>query len=234
MKVIKNILEILDSVGIEEVIFEPTEEGTRLRGSNKDQNVVVFHEIPDEIVESPMGLQSVKGLLSRINLFDDDKANMDFEVSGDSVANILIKQGRKKASYKCNEPEHIVAPKRIPGEMNMDSPLSFNGDYVDYLGQAFSSMGYTGEKAERSISIGIKDSTMSINVYDGEDDSFNDNIEVESDDVDTASWEVVPFQRVMKQSVLGSTDRTARFTITEHGVAVFDVAGINIIVAPIA
>lgn len=234
MHVIKNVLETLDSVGIEEVIFEPTENGTLLRGSNKDKNVVVFHEIPDEITEHPMGIQSVKGLLSRLNLFETDKAQMAFTEAGDAIGNITIKQGRKKASYKCIEPEHVHAPKRIPGDIDMSKCITFDKEYVEYLSQAFSSMGYTGDKSERTVSIGVRDNNLSLNIFDGEDDSFNDTIEIEHDDIDTSSWEVVPFQRVMKQSVACSASLEANFVITEHGVVVFDVSGISIIVAPVA
>jgi len=236
MDTIKHVLEVLSSVGVEETVFEPTDDGkTQIRGSNKDRTIIVFDTIDEQIGKHPMGVQSVKGLLSRIQLFDDSKASIEYEDSDDVVTNIKVKQGRKKVSYRCADPSSVIAPKKVPGDMDEEDRIAFDKEYTDYLSQAIASMSYTGDKAERTISISVSDEgTASVSIFDGEDDSFTDEISVEYDKTDKASWEVVPFQRVMKQSVERSDDDQCTLFVTEHGVAVFDVDILKIIVAPVA
>lgn len=234
MNSIKHVLEVLTSVGIDEVVFEPTDSGgTKLRGANKDQNIIVFDTIDENITDHPMGVQSVKGLLSRIQLFDDSKASIEFEDNDELITDIKVKQGRKKVSYRCAAPSNVLAPKRVPGDFDSDDRIELEKEYTDYISQAISSMSYTGDKAERTISIGVEDNSATFNIFDGEDDSFSDVKTVDYPDSDKAYWEVVPFQRVMKQSVEQSTEGKASFFITEHGIAVFSVSNLKIIVAPV-
>lgn len=231
---LKTLLEVLTSVGVEEAVFEPSEEGTLIRGANKDRSVIIYHTIPDSLLECPMGIQSVKGMLSRLELFDSTKSAITTSTHNDLISDLTVKQGRKKASYKCASPSMLAVPKKVPGDLSIVKEIKFEKEYVDYLSQAIAAMSYTGNKQERSISLAVKDNEMELTIFDGEDDSFVDEIKVDDfDDTRKISWDVLPFQRVLKQS-LECRGESASFTISEHGIAVFDLSIINVLVAPIS
>ena len=253
---LKQILETLNSVGINEMVIEPTEKdgvkNTLIRGSNRDRNVVVYHEIPDlNLTDTVIGIQSVNGLLSRINLFDEAKASIELDVTGAMVGTILVKQGRKKATYRCADPSTLNAPSRIPGELkvSLDNAIMLSKDNVNFLGQAISSMSLTGNKEERNITMQVEDGNLTVKIVDGEDDSFTEVMEgVGGDNTERGVWDVGSFLRVMKKSsetsdiafrrIIGSDaeveDGGVLFSISEFRVAVFAVADLDILVIPVA
>ncbi|MDA3806884.1 MAG: hypothetical protein PF440_03135 [Thiomicrorhabdus sp.] len=233
----KTILTELSSVGIDEVVFDHMDKGTRVRGSNQEKTVVVYFEIPIIFCDKSIGIQSVNGLLSRINLFDETKASISLvEDNNGDIGTINVKQGRKKASYRCNDPRKVNAPSRVPGDLALtnENVISFDKEYVTYLSTAISAMSYTGTKAERTISVQIEDDNATVAVFDGLDDTFTDVIEtVGAINTDRAVWEVIPFSRVMKQSVSAPSNAdSAKFCITEHGIAVFGLENLDIVVVP--
>ena len=231
---LKTLLEVLSSVGVEEAVVEPSEDGTLVRGANKDRSVIIYHTIPDSLLECPMGIQSVKGMLSRLELFDSAKSAITTTTHNDLISDLTVKQGRKKASYKCAEPSALTVPKKVPGDLSIVKEITFDKAYVDYLSQAITAMSYTGSKQERSISISVKGGDLELTIFDGEDDSFVDEMKVDDfEDTKKISWDVQPFQRVLKQS-LECRGESAAFTISEHGIAVFDLSLINVLVAPIS
>ncbi len=236
IKLLKNVLSVMDGVGINEAVLEPNSSGgTRIRAANKDRNIIVFDEISDHLVDMPMGIQSVRGLLSRINLFDAEKASMTFTDNGEIIRESTIKMGRKRAGFKFARPDKLGVPKMIPGDLSMETFISFSDEYVKYLSTAITAMSYTGDKKERTISLLTEgDDSAIINIYDGEDDSFNDTIEDCPISVsEKASWEVVPFERVLKSAVDWSETNTAKLSVTEHHIAVFEVGTIKVMVGPI-
>lgn len=229
----------ISSVGIEELVIEPCEEDdqkTRFRGANKERSVVVYDSKDFSLTDVPMGILSVKALLSRISLFDVSKAKAETEKNNDVISKISLKQGRKKANYQCSDPSYLQVPKKIPGNLESDNKIVLNKEMVDHISQAVASMSLTGSKEERYISISVSDNTMTVTISDGESDAFTDVVSLDAtiEDVAKASWDVVSFQRVMKKASELSEDHSASFHITEHGVIVFVVGNFNIIVVPMA
>lgn len=233
---LKTILEVLDQVGITEAVIEPGKKPntTLIRAASKDTNIVVFDEIEGELTPTPIGIQSVKGFLSRLSLFDVEKAAMSMENhrSDEYVSSSQIKEGRRKATFRCAPPRTLNVPHEIP--LSEDSEfIELLPDYVDYLSGAISSMSYTGDKRERTISMRVEDNDLHINIFDGEDDCFDDIMsDVGIDELPSGSWDVAPFQRVMKQSMQHDEDKVARVTITDYRVALFQVGVINVMVSP--
>lgn len=230
---VKELLRVMDKVGISEVVFEPTDEGkTRLRGANREKNITIFDEVDVSLVDLPMGIQSVKGLLSRVSLFDEDKASMTTKDNGDIITDITIKEGRKKAGFKSAVPKHLAVPDLVPGALESEERITLEESYVKYLSTAITSMSYTGEKKERTISLTSEDGKAEITIYDGEDDSFQDTLEDSEYNLDdVASWEVVPFERVMKASLEETGDAT--FFVTDHHIAIFDLGIFNVMIVPL-
>lgn len=232
---LSDVLKTMDSVGITEAVFEPNDDGgTLIRAANKDRNIIVFDTIPDEVVDMPMGIQSIKGLLGRIMLFDLDKASLDFRDNGSEISDLTIKQGRKKATFRFADTDKLSVPKRVPQEDTMDGIL-MSKSYVDYINNAIGAMSYTGTKQTQTISIGVESGVAELAVYDGENDSFVDHFDTDASDVGKGTWEVAPFKTVMNQSVKYNDDNEAILSIRPtHKIAVFHVGMIDVMVSPIA
>lgn len=234
--VLAEVLQTLDKVGISEVVFEPDPDNadhTRLRGANKDQNVVIFDTIDEKLVEKPMGVQSVKGLLSRIMLFDLEKASMDFRSTDSEITDLNIKQGRKKASFRFASESSLGVPKKIPGGNNSDV-IEFSQDYIKYLSNAISAMSYTGAKETRTLSISSHEEVLEVSVFDGESDSFVDHLDyTDVEDFDKGVWEVDPFKLVMTQSSSHDDEKAASFCVNlSHKYVIFKVGMVSVLVTP--
>lgn len=230
---LRELLEVLSTVGIEEVVLESSEIGTRIRGSNKEATVVVFHEIEEEMTDgATLAIQSVRGLLSRISLFDMSKASITTDVFDDVVASLTIKQGRKSATYTCAAPNAVHVPKKIPGDLSIVDEIVFGAEYVDHISHAISSMSYTGAKDKKKVSVGIEGNIATLSIFDGESDAFTDEFEVSFPNKRAVSWEVSAFQRVMKQSLAANKDKCI-FSITEYGIAPFSLGIVSVLLVPI-
>lgn len=230
---LRELLEVLSTVGIEEVVLEPSEDGTLIRGSNKEATVVVFHEIEDNMTDgSTLAIQSVKGLLSRIALFDMNKASLIAEDDGELILTLTVKQSRKSATYRCASPGALHVPKKIPGDLGIVNPIVFSSEYVDQISQAISSISQTGAKDKRAISMSVDGGVASLSIFDGESDDFTDQFEVDFPDKRSVSWEAAAFQRVMKQSLSANKDKCI-FSITEYGIAPFSLGVVSVLLVPI-
>lgn len=238
LKSLKQILEVLHSLGVSEAIIEPDDGQTRIRAAHGDGSIVVYDHIDDnDVVDLPMAIQSVNGLLSRLNLFDVNKASADIEDNGNIITDIRIKQGRKKASFRFAEMKNVAVPSQKP-ETTPSDVITFPSDYVKYIGKAISAMSFTGDKKERTISVKGDGGSgvLSISITDGEDDSFDEEIENVNIETERGIWEVIPFQRVMNKSsdYNSHDDGSANFTIDEFGIATFQVGLFSVMVLPMA
>lgn len=235
----KDILEVLNSVGVEEVIFEPTDDnGTRIRGADKHKRIVVFDTIEDELVTASLGIQSVRGIMSRLSLVDLEKASVSLETKdskdGEFVINFAIKQGKKVASYKCANPfnKSLAVPSVIPNT-DAESEINFSAEYTTYLLQALQSLSITGDKEKRYIMMEAKNDVLTLEIFDGEDDSFGDDLEdVVTEDFSPTKWEIEALQRMVKVNTDGGKQGFV-LGITEAGIAVFDMDVISVMIVPL-
>lgn len=236
---LRDVLDELVTIGVDEVVLEPIEgeEGTRFRGANKAQNIIIFDTLEETLVTIPMGIQSVKALHSRMQLFDLSKASVTLDDNDKHIKGITFKQGKKKATYRTANPKLLGVPARIPDADIVGDGIVFTKDYVSYLLNAAQSLSLTGNRDERKLSISVEENEMTLSINDGEDDSFTDVIDVgttntQNINIPKCSWELDPFKRVLKQSSECTVDETARFSITEFGIAIFDMQPLSVIVAP--
>jgi hypothetical protein len=239
IKLTKALLTELSSVGISQMIVDPVEGGTQFRGTNDNRSLILFDTIREELTTSPIGIKSINALLSRINLFDEDKAKIELIDTDEGFCrDIIVKHGRKRVTYRCHEPspKYIQAPKHIPGNFTItaENAIMFNKDYVSYLSTAISAMAYTGDKEERSIKVTANEGVVTVSIFDGSDDSFVDVVEGFDENLKLEGvFDVASFSRVMKQSVNSpSNDGFAVFTISEQGVGVFRLEYMDILVHP--
>lgn len=236
IKRLQTILTTLDAVGISTVTFEPEDGGCRVRGTDKALQVVVFHHLEEDLVEKPMGIQSVKGLLSRLNLFDIDKASVDVQYNDTMATSLQIKLGRKKAGFTFVRPSSVPVPRVVPQSESNTSVIELSESYVDHLTSVIAAMSYTGDKGERYISIAIGDDcSCTLSVFDGEDDSYVDQLaDLTEGEAIRGSWDVPSFNLVMKNSMKLSEDKTARFTLSDLGIAAFQLGEMVALVSPLS
>ncbi|MCI4411746.1 MAG: hypothetical protein JHC38_08770 [Thiotrichales bacterium] len=233
IKHLKPVLSELSFVGISEVVIEPSETGSLLRGSNADKSLLIFFNVTMSITDKPLGVKNVNALLSRINLFDEEKAAIEVINSSEGNIGILnIKQGRKKASYRCHSPSQIQAPRSMPSdvEINDSNAITFSKEYVDQLNQAISSMSYTGEKEKRTVSIKGNGASIEVTIFDGSDDSFVDEVEISGIDC-RGLYDVSPFSKLMKASATHN-EGNAIFSISSNGIGLFRVDLLDVVVHP--
>jgi hypothetical protein len=185
------------------------------------------------VTDAPMGIHSVRGLLSRLNLFDIEKSTAGFTENNGMIKDVVIKQGRRKASFRFAKPTNISAPKAAPASIQSDA-ITFESDYVKNLGKAIAAMAFTGNKEERTISVHGDGGYLRIVISDGEDDSFNEEIEDVNIETERGVWEVLPFQTVMNKAAGVSPDGKSVFTIDQHGIANFDLVLFSAMILPMA
>lgn len=233
IKDLKPVLAELSSVGITEVVIEPADSGSLLRGSNADRSLLIFFTVPMNIATKPLGVKNVNALLSRINLFDEEKASIEPVDSSEGNIGILnFKQGRKKASYRCHAPSQIQAPRSMPSDVqiNDSNSITLSKEWVDQLNGAISSMSYTGEKDKRTVSIKGDGSSIEVTIFDGSDDSFVDEVEIAGIEC-RGLFDVAPFSKLMKASATNN-DGSAIFSISSNGIGLFRVNLLDVVVHP--
>lgn len=182
-----------------------------------------------------MGIHSVRGLLSRLELFDLDKASVSMSDDGDTVNELIIKEGRKRVSYRFSSPSRILAPTTLP-ETGWIVPLSLEAEYVRYLSKVMGSISMTGNKTEQTVSIRALDGSQDVelSIFDGESDSFNETIEIDHDQEASGVWEVAPFQRVLTRSLAANGDGPVTIELDSYRVVTFNLGILDAKVVPMA
>jgi len=237
---IKSLLTTMNEVGIIRCVIEPLENDmTRVRATNKESNIVIYHDFDFSVVDYPVGIQSVPGFLSRIMLFDEEKSAIEVSDNGKIIVSAKIVQGKKEASFRFADPRSsssMPVPSRVPGDLSIDNCIEFSEEYVKHISSVFSAMGYTGDKTKREVGMKTKGDTVTLRVSDGEYDSFTDTIETDGLDINIdgeAVWEVSPFDRLLKASLANSQQKKARFSVNAQHVGVFDLGDIVALAVPL-
>lgn len=233
---LKLVLEDLYSVGIKSVVLDPNNDGdgTLVRASDKDGKVAVYCDSEFSFSDKTIAIQDVSSILSRVNLFDVNKATVEITDNDDYVLELKIKQGRKKTRFRCAPPEALQVPSRVPGDLTIKDGecVVLQRDYVSYITDVISSLSKTVSDTPANVAIEIKDDNLNVTISDGETDSFSDTlVEIGVDDRDKSYWDAIPFSKVIRQSIRESEE--AKFIISkDHGLAVFAVGTVDVIVVP--
>jgi len=236
---LKDILEQLTSLGISEAIIDPiTIDGndhTQVRAGNKDHSILIFDSIEGKLSDKAMAIASVRGLQTRLALFNEDKASVIVTNGSTFVSSIEIKEGKRKASFTMSHPNMILYPKVMPEYEILGDVINFSKEFIDYLMEVFNSISFTGKRENRKISIKSGNGELIINVSDGESDSFTETFpsDVAENDIPTTQWEVEAFKMALKKSSECDVDKKVSFFITNIGTAVMTAQPLSVIVAPI-
>lgn len=234
---LSNVLQIMDSVGVEYAEFTPMEEGgTIVAGRSSSRPIYLLDSVSSDLVPNKVRIRSIKNVLSRIRLFDLTRASVQFVNNNDGslVHHMEMKEGRRKIKTTFEEND-LRIPKVSTNKTNEDSAIILEKEYAEYLTNVMSSISMTGEKEKQFISIGTKDGVTSIEINDGSKDSFVEQIESDSTDTPTTGrWELITVQKVLKEAVKQNEDGVAVINISERGMLHCDVAGFNVMITPFA
>lgn len=234
----KNILEAMKNLGINECAFTPRGEKTRVSAiENKTHQIGICCDLEDLEISKPMGVLHVPSMLSRIQLFDVEKAGATLNVSSDDsfISNFTLKQGRRVSRITTTDPEMLQTPVDVP-PMETIASFEFDEEFVGFM-----------DKASRSIAAtpgGTSDAILIISSVSGTDFEFQiksgDDVFVEHvdshDDIthtSTCTFSARQFMTAVKQSVMWSTateNKTAIFELTSLGHAVVSVGEMSVFV----
>lgn len=236
---LKDILEQLTSLGVDEAMIDNQKidgvDYTQVRAGNKDHSILIFDSIEGKLAEKSMAIPSVKGLQTRLALFNQEKASVTVSNGSSFVSSIEIKEGKRKASFTMSHPNMILFPKVMPQYEILGDVIEFSKEFIDYLMEVFNSISFTGKKENRKISIKSGTGEILITVSDGESDSFSETLpmDVSENDIPTTQWEVGAFKMALKKSSECDVDKKVSFYITNIGTAVMTAQPLSVIVAPI-
>jgi hypothetical protein len=239
LRMLKDILEQLTTLGISEAIIEPVtldgKDHTQVRAGNKDHSILIFDQVEGKLSEKAMAISSTKGLQSRLALFNEDKASVTVSNGSTFVSSIEIKEGKRKATYTMSHPNIILAPKVMPEYEIYGDVIEFSKDFIDYLTEVFNSISFTGKRENRRISIKSGNGELIVTVSDGESDSFVETFpsDVSESDIPTTQWDLESFKLALKRSSECDVDKKVSFFITNIGTAVLTAQPLSVIVAPV-
>lgn len=241
----KKILEIMEGVGILDAGIFAADGKNQIRGITQDKNTIIYTET-DQFIEHQVGLLSVKGLLSRLNLFDEEKMGVELETlkskknGEDFVNQITIKEGRRRSKVTTTDPANM---RTIPTDYPQCETV-FSGviskSYVDYISKMKNSINSASVTDTMYIEMYFDESsdkgTVNFSIgggYDDFDDKFDVDINDEFDsETFSVKWKIDPVIRAMKQASSISEEEKVEFQVTDRGLLEIDIDGIVVTVAP--
>ena len=240
----KEILEVLDGVDIAECAIYAEDGKNKIRAVNTDQTTIVFTEV-DQFIDDNIGLLSVKGLLSRLNLFDLEKAGVTFktnEKNGSSfIEQMTIKEGRRRSSVRATSPKSIDAPTQYPQtEKVFNAYLSKS--YVNFINKMKSSIAFMPSNSSDDIKLTMTvekgSETANLKIVGGTSDDFSDEIECDGNenmqsDTFVATWTIDSLMRVLKRAAMGLDDEDT-ISVEVNDVGVLEVVANGIVVSVMA
>lgn len=233
---LKELLTELHNAGIQELILEPAQNGTMLKGSGTNNSILVYHFVDHVFSDKTIGIKDINVLLSRINLFDVDKASITLTTTNaGEVGDIVIKQGRKKVTYRTYRVASIAAPHHIPDDVALSDEATIKLDkaYCDYLSKAMASISMTGEKKEQVVKLALSNGTLSTRISDGADDAFTDELDCDIQQESSGLFEIAPFAKILKVSVNSArNENNAVFALSSRGIGIFRIETIDVLLHP--
>lgn len=239
----KEILDILKGIDINEVGFIAEGDENHVRGISSDRSTLVYSST-ESIVEHSMGIVSVKSLLSRLSLFDEEKMGVELVTrkndKGTHVSEILIKEGRRKSKVSTNDPQLLGIPTEYPPVVDVFA-MSMTKDYIDYLNKMKGSIGSTFSVDQMYVELGFNPTSeeneieLSIN---GDYDNYVDKLTgiIEEDYIGqefSVQWNIDSFMKTMKKAASVNTDEVIMFTVKNIGILEVSVGDIIVSVVPI-
>ena len=232
-----NLLQVMASVGVDYLKIIPQGDGTsRISGANDDRDILVWDTVGVEFCDKVIAIFGVKVLLSRFELFDASKSpTLEFDVDADQADSLVIKQGRRKTSFRFYGAKHLGVPSGFDDSLIAeieDQTLTITKDVHETIKAAIGSMSKTiptSDKTSSYLSVSSEDGDLKIKIYDGGSDSFDDTYVNLGSKYDCKSnFDIQSFKRVLGRAIESKDE--CDLALTETGIALFSVDGINVMV----
>lgn len=240
----KSTLKVLQGVDIKECTLIPSHDGVQIRGINEEKTIIVFTTVPDEIVDSPVGILSVRGVTTRLDLFDQEKVGVQVELGDEGkdseyIRGFIVKEGRRRSKITTTKPTMLAVPNKYPDEATVLTTF-IDGDYADYLSKLKTSINSIPGQDETflTISTGEKADSVQFKIK-GQYDDFTDQLDadINTDFVEdgfSATWKIDSVMRVIKKasSLMEDKSETMAMSVNAVGVLEVDVGGLIVSVTP--
>jgi hypothetical protein len=234
----KHVLEILKGLGAAECGIETDEENrTVVRAISGDGNCIgVYCDIEHlgHPYNAGIGIQSIAGVLSRVDLFSDlEKVKVDFGIRDDFVYSIGLKHGRRKAEIRTTSVTSCSVPVKIP-EFDPAISLELTQEFVQHLHKAHQSVKNSLSDNDCTLTLrGSNGEDFEIEIQKGKHDTVVEPVQVTFTNNPYTGETVFPsesFMRVLKQASMWSEDKSAIVQIDCEGHATVQVGELSVIV----
>lgn len=245
----KKVLEIMKGVNITQAnILVHENNQNQIRGITEDKTIVMFTNVP-QFIETGVGLLSVNGLLTRLNLFDQEKMGVDLKTEEsqktgeDYVSKIVVKEGRRRSTVTTTDPDILRSktPQKYP-EAARVCTVGMTKEYVDYINKMKASVSTAASTETLYAEIHFDSETdegfVNFNIGGGYDD-FDDSIVAELDEsvegmAFSVQWKIEPFIRAIRQAASSSENDEFMMHVNDMGFLEIDIDGIIVSVAPMS
>lgn len=241
----KKILEIMKGVDITEAgIFASGDEKNQIRGITDDKTIIMYTDV-DQFIESSVGVLSVKGLLSRLTLFNEEKMGVELKTKAskksdeDYVSQIIVKEGRRRSTVTTTDPNMMSIPTVYP-KADRVFTAGFTKEYVDYINKMKASVNTSVSTETLYVELHFEEDcdgkTVDFSIGGGYDD-FDDKIEAEIEDpfvgkVFSVQWKIDPFIRAMRQAASVVEGDEFLVSVNTMGILEIDMDGVIVSIAP--
>lgn len=222
---LKNTLETVKAMRINEVVIDSLESQSKIRGIDKNSSVVVYSKTPEKLLDVDTGIQNVTTLLNRMDLFDLEKSKFDLDEHNGNGKTLTIKQSRRKVTYTFARPDNIHAPKSVADDDDV-ATLSIDKDKFSLIQKAAQATGAANVELEG------RGTEISLRLFDGVSDAFSDMI---SDDGNNGGnwkhqWRTDAFIMALKEVL--KENETAEFSVGIRGILSIEISGLSFLLIP--
>lgn len=236
-----NTLNILQSLSIDKVALQATDDGdTLVRAINDMQTIVIYSPIHEQISECNIGIGNVKAALSRLNLFNLDQVEVGFDVDGSDATTIYIKEGKRKTKFRLMGFHAInqMVPAKEPKTEDLFH-VELSKDYVQYLRKALQSVQQNSAQKKETLSIEVKEDNLYLNISDGDVDGFSDEsdrFEKLSDDAleQKFIWSGTAVLNVLDTAIKKQDTESVVLKGLSHGIGSVEINGMVVFIPPMS
>lgn len=224
--ILKNGLEIGYALGIESIVMDEIS----MRGENRDTATnIIYNTEHVKIPFDAIGIGRVSLLRSRLTMFKDSEvvATIKDKDGQQNVSEVLIKNGRTSAGFRCQVPSRIRAPKRIKDTVIYN--LTLNDDDIERINKGINTM------SSEKVIVYVEEGKAIVGISDKEGDVFTHEIEggytVASDDAPNSfnqTYKSKTFKTILMNYMKKDDNEILPISITSRGVMKFQVLGIDI------
>lgn len=219
---IKEVLTTINSIGIDEVVFEK-DDNVVVRGMDKDNTVVVISQVDNDLVEKSMGVNRIPTFISRLNLFNLDESKITVDFREDSIRSVNVSEKRKKVGINLPTPGQLKAP-HFNHKIDIKCRIKLTKEEIETISNAVTAI------SPEFITMKGDGSDIVLELKDANNDVYNDVIGENGSGDWINNWSVKSFVRLLKQSKKNTEE--VILGVDAHGLLYFPADGMDFILLP--